>query len=267
MNRSTSKADRWNRNVVLLLLALVVGTVGAVMVFNAVATLQAHTNPEVGTANASPADAVQAIKPNATIDAVEPLPQPAGAHAVIANGRAYFVSPDNRYVSAGSYVNTTTRRDVLADAFDGYRKRALEALSTEDTIVYRPANPRYEVTVFTDIDCPYCQRMQASIDEYLAKGIAVRYVLFPRSGVNSAGYQKAVDVWCAEERMATFAAAMAGQRPDSRTCKNPVKAGFELGHKIGVYGTPTIISSDGRMMGGFLSAQTLLLRLTAQARS
>ena len=41
------------------------------------------------------------------------------------------------------------------------------------------------VTVFTDVDCPYCARLHDRVAEYNALGIEIRYLAFPRAGIPS----------------------------------------------------------------------------------
>ena len=38
------------------------------------------------------------------------------------------------------------------------------------------------MTVFTDIDCPYCAKLHSQIKQYEDEGIRVRYMLFPVPG-------------------------------------------------------------------------------------
>ena len=67
-------------------------------------------------------------------------------------------------------------------------------------IVFSPEEKRFTVSVFTDIDCVFCRRLHNELDEYLAAGIEVRYLLYPRNGPTSPSWAKAEDVWCADDR-------------------------------------------------------------------
>jgi len=50
------------------------------------------------------------------------------------------------------------------------------------------------VNVFSDIDWPFCRRMQGEIDKYLDKVIEVRYLAFPLGGLspNSAAVRQVI---------------------------------------------------------------------------
>jgi hypothetical protein len=53
--------------------------------------------------------------------------------------------------------------------------------------------------VFTDIDCGFCRRLHAQMDDYLERGIRVRYLFFPRSGPHTSSFRKAEAVWCSAD--------------------------------------------------------------------
>ncbi|MDR2011921.1 MAG: thioredoxin fold domain-containing protein, partial [Rhodanobacter sp.] len=121
--------------------------------------------------------------------------------------------------------------------------------------------PKYTITVFTDLDCGYCRKMHSQIAEYNKRGIEVDYLFVPRSGINTPSYDKAVSVWCAKDRKAAFTAAKAGTDPAPLKCDNPVAEEFKLGTVVGVDGTPTVLAPDGTKIGGYLSPDDMLAKL------
>ena len=135
--------------------------------------------------------------------------------------------------------------------------KALAAASESNMIVFGPANAKMTVTVFTDIDCGYCRKLHGEIDGYLAEGIKVRYLFFPRSGVGTPSFDKAISVWCADDRKAALTDAKAGKSIPDKKCDNPVKEQMELGEKLGVSGTPAIILESGEMVPGYVPPKRL----------
>ncbi|MCW5578502.1 MAG: thioredoxin fold domain-containing protein, partial [Dokdonella sp.] len=101
--------------------------------------------------------------------------------------------------------------------------------------------------------------------EYNKRGIEVDYLFFPRSGVGTESWDKAVSVWCAKDRKATFTAAKGGQTPPVLKCDNPIAEDFALGAQVGVDGTPAIFMADGVKIGGYLDPDQMLARLKAGA--
>jgi hypothetical protein len=48
-----------------------------------------------------------------------------------------------------------------------------------DMLIFGPQDPKYTVTVFTDVDCPYCRKLHSQIAEYNRLGVRVRYMFYP----------------------------------------------------------------------------------------
>ena len=65
------------------------------------------------------------------------------------------------------------------------RSRLLQTIPVSDRIVFAPPNPKYTVTVFTDVECGYCRKLHSQIADYNQQGISVQYVAFPRMGLGS----------------------------------------------------------------------------------
>ena len=144
---------------------------------------------------------------------------------------------------------TTSRnkRDLTASARAHARKNALDKIGPDKRIVFAPPAPlapKHTVTVFTDVDCPFCRRFHQQIAEYNAKGIAVDYLFYPLS-IHPGADKKAEAVWCSQDRPNAFTAAMAGKDPGKATCPNPVGELTELAKKLGIGGTPTVLADDG----------------------
>jgi thiol:disulfide interchange protein DsbC len=117
------------------------------------------------------------------------------------------------------------------------------------------------VTVFTDIDCGYCRRLHTQMADYNNAGISVEYLFFPRAGLGSESFTKAVSVWCAANRNEALTHAKNGDAIENKTCDNPITEEFELGRKIGIAGTPAVIADDGTQIGGYLTPEQMVARL------
>jgi len=215
-------------------------------------------------------DAVEALGPGITVDSISAAPMP-GFYQVVASGRMVYVSADGRYMINGNLVDLKSKTDLSAASWAATRKVELAKVPASQRLIYAPANPRHTVTVFTDVDCGFCRQLHSQIAEYNKQGIAVEYVFWPREGVKTTAgndtpsYTKAVSVWCAADRKSAFNAAMSGATPKAATCANPVKDEFELGERLGVNGTPTIVTENGDVVGGYVTPAQLLKALQAPA--
>ena len=212
--------------------------------------------------------AVEGLGPGITVDSIAPAPMP-GFFQVVASGRMVYVTTDGRYMLNGNLIDLKNRTDLSAASWAATRKTELAKLPASQRLIYAPANPKHTITVFTDVDCGFCRQLHAHIDEFNKQGIAVEYVFWPREGVKTTAgndtpsYTKAVSVWCSSDRKNAFNDAMKGGSPKAATCANPVKDEFELGERLGVNGTPTIVTENGDVVGGYVTPAQLLQALNA----
>lgn len=195
--------------------------------------------------------AMGALAPQVSIDAVQESQVP-GFYEAIAGGKFIYVSKDGRYVVEGNAYDVAGKRDLTATAQAKIRKAALGKLGPDKRIVFAPKAPvatKHTVTVFTDIDCPFCRHFHEQIAQYNAKGIAVDYLFFPLS-IHPGADKKAEAVWCSKDRASAFTAAMSGQDPGQATCPNPVAELGTLAQSIGIAYTPTVLAPDGSLVTG-----------------
>lgn len=204
--------------------------------------------------------AIQSLVPGATIDSIADAAVP-GFFEVVLGGQIVYISKDGRYLIQGSIYDIPAKADLTEKARAGIRLAALKDVGDDKRIVFSPKDPKHTISVFTDIDCGYCRRLHQQVADYNRLGIAVEYLFFPRAGLGSESFDKAVNVWCADDRKAALTAAKAGEAVEAKTCDNPIEEEFALGQKIGISGTPAIIAEDGSQLGGYVPPEQLLQRL------
>lgn len=204
-------------------------------------------------------DAVKKILPNAKIDVIEPS-ELAGFYQVVADGQVLYFSSDGKYLIHGSVFDIASRTDLGEKSLAALRKGTMAKIPLDKQLVFAPENPKYRVTVFTDVDCPYCREFHKQIAEYNKRGIAVNYVLFPLA-MHKGADKKAEAVWCSADRNLAYTEAMSGKDPGTKTCNNPVAELTEIGKSMGVDGTPAIFTPDGDHVGGYMAPDQLVQRL------
>ncbi|HWU67307.1 MAG TPA: DsbC family protein, partial [Stenotrophobium sp.] len=179
-----------------------------------------------------------------------------------------YVTGDGQYMIEGDLVRLTTGEQITEKQRGEARLAALAKIGTQNMIIYSPPNPKHTVTVFTDVDCGYCRMLHSQIAQYNAKGIAIRYVSFPRTGPNTESFRKAEVVWCSADRKEALTKAKLGDpmKGDS-SCKNPVMEEYMAGVSLGVRGTPSLILDDGEMIPGYQPPDQLAQTLSEHDKS
>jgi thiol:disulfide interchange protein DsbC len=193
-------------------------------------------------------DAMHSLLPTLSIDQINKSSLP-GFYEVIVSGQMVYVSADGKFLLQGSLYNVPTKKSLTDASIAGYRLSALQKLPKDKRLVFAPEHPKHTITVFTDVDCPFCRQFHKQIAAYNQLGIAVNYVLFPLD-IHPGADKKAVAVWCAQDRNSAYSAAMNGQDPGSKTCSNPIAETKALSIALGIDATPTILAEDGSHVEG-----------------
>ena len=135
----------------------------------------------------------------------------------------------------------------------------LKKINPESLISFTPELIKYKIYVFTDVDCGFCRKFHKQIDAYLNEGIQINYLAFPRSGVESGTYTKMTTAWCSNDRQKVLTGLKNDEVFDQIDCmNNPIKEHYQLAKSIDIEGTPTIISSTGLTIPGFIEAKELV---------
>ena len=169
-----------------------------------------------------------------------------------------YLSEDGRYLFEGQITDLVERVNLTENRQNKIRSMALDKMDPKDMIIYSPeGKKKHMITVFTDVNCPYCQKLHNDIPKYLEEGIEVRYLAFPAIATK----ERMESVWCAKDTKAAADLAMNKRKVDEKIkCEgaSPVEAQYQLGISFGITGTPNIILENGQMIGGYVPAEELI---------
>lgn len=200
------------------------------------------------------------IIPNQHPDAITKSPV-SSLYEVIYGPEIIYLTGDGRFLVQGDLVDLEAQKNLTEEKRSTGRRMLIESIDPATMISFSPKQVKHVVTVFTDIDCPYCRKMHQEMVDYNREGIEIRYLAYPRSGINTPSYFKAVSVWCAKDRKEALTISKAGGKIDDNTCENPVQSHMMMGTQVGVTGTPTLVLEDGSVMPGYVPAQQLSVLL------
>ncbi|NMT64144.1 DsbC family protein [Marinobacter orientalis] len=176
------------------------------------------------------------------------------------NGDTIYTTADGQYLLTGDLLKITSGgiANVSEQERASQRARTMDDFGDKGTITYAArGTEKASISVFTDIDCPYCRKMHDEVPKLNEMGITVHYYGFPRSGPNTPSFRKYISVWCADDQQAAMDAAKQGRSVQEQSCDNPVREQFQLGGRVGVTGTPAIVLEDGNMVPGYVPAEKL----------
>ncbi|MFL7013600.1 thioredoxin fold domain-containing protein [Enterovibrio norvegicus] len=111
--------------------------------------------------------------------------------------------------------------------------------------------------MFTDISCQYCQRLHANIQAYLDAGITIRFLMFPRNGLETTEAKQMASIMESEAPLDMLhKSAVGGYIPQSTSIK-PIEHHFRTAVSMGVTSTPSLVV-NGYIYNGFLEPNQIL---------
>ena len=216
----------------------------------------------------SDAKAIAAIKKELAsfdVSSVAPSPIP-GLYEVIANGQVVYFTGDLKYIVNGSLIDNVTKIDITQKRMDELNSKAFAELEEGDYLAFKPekGEPKFVLNVFTDVDCGFCRKLHQEVPKLTAKGVEVRYFLYPRAGPTSGSARKLEAIWCADDKQTAMTRAKSGQSVESKRCANPIGSHIALANQMGLTGTPLLFTGGGTRISGYRPADQLYAMLLSE---
>ena len=183
--------------------------------------------------------------------------------------RLIYTDANANYIIDGNIHDVRrAMQDVTEERLRKLNAIKFESLPLDLAVKVQRGNGKRVLAMFSDPYCPACrqfERVLAQVDD-----ITIHIFMYPVIRPENADHSRAV--WCSADRAKAWLELAAQARPKvpaaSTSCTNPVDKVVELGHKLGVNSTPTLILTNGERVSGGLQPDDLkdLLDRTAAAR-
>jgi len=174
-----------------------------------------------------------------------------------------YLLEEGRYVLIGELIDLQTGKNLTELSKEKNNLQLLSSFPETDMVIY-PAigKTQQTITILTDTDCPFCQKLHQEVSVLQEAGIKVRYIPFPRGGKPGSGYLALKSVWCAKDRNAAMdiAKGISPGKLDTTDCDAAaaVDRGYQLGIEVGLRGTPAIILQSGLKVEGYMPSDKLI---------
>ena len=208
---------------------------------------------------------IEQARPDLAVAGVKASAAPGLYEVKLSAGPVLYATADGDFFVLGDLFAVTVKGIVnLAEQErDLARKELMASVATEDMIIFSPEGERRgTLTVFTDVDCFYCQKLHQEVPALNKAGVEVRYLAYPRAGIGSDSYRKIASAWCADDPQDAITKLKARKEIPENVCAgNPVAAQYSLGQRAGVRGTPALVLETGEMVPGYMAADDLVKRM------
>lgn len=201
--------------------------------------------------------AMQSVYPKAKVESVAKTPF-AGLYEVFIDGQIIYTNDNfSWFIAEGRLVDAKSRKELTSSRLEELTKVDFNALPLEQAIKVVRGNGSRKVAVFSDPDCPFCKKLEQKELAPLTD-VTIYTFLFPLESLHPDAANKSKAIWCAPDRVKAWNDwVLNGQvAKGGASCDTPIEKNAELGRKLGVTSTPTLIFADGkRMLGAYPSKE------------
>ncbi|MCB5188466.1 DsbC family protein [Methylobacillus caricis] len=201
---------------------------------------------------------IEATYPKVKVDSIVKTPY-AGLYEVFLDGQIVYTDDKFSFLIAeGRLVEPKTKRDITGERLDELTRVDFSALPLDQAIKVVKGNGSKKLVVFSDPDCPYCKRLEQK-ELTSITDVTIYTFLFPLEQLHPDAGNKSRAIWCAPDRSKAWQDwVLNGQLPKAQgTCDTPIEKIAELGKKMNVTSTPTLIFADGKRMLGAYPAKDI----------
>lgn len=182
----------------------------------------------------------------------------AGIFEITMGKNIAYTDAEGRYLMFGSLYDMQTRQDLTAPKRAAAEKVDVSKFPLADAFTRVKGDGSRKIYLFTDPDCPYCHDLENKIFTQL-DNVTIFTFMFPIESLHPQAKAKAESIWCLPEadRAGAWDNMMRGVMPAPQKCANPIDRNIGLAESLGVQGTPTMFSEDGRKMPGLGTLERL----------
>ena len=195
--------------------------------------------------------AVEAAYPKFKVESVTKTNY-AGLYEVFMGGQIIYTDEKMSFLIAeGRVVDPKTKKDITGERLEEMTKIDFSSLPLEQAIKVVKGNGSRKLVVFSDVDCPYCKRLEQNELANISD-VTVYTFLYPIAQLHPDAAAKSKSIWCASNRVKAWEDwIFRNQLPKTTgNCEVPLEKVAELARKINVSSTPTLIFADGKRMLG-----------------
>lgn len=202
--------------------------------------------------------------PDLSIDAINPAPM-AGMYEVYVDGELIYTDESAQYLLFGNLLDVKNKRNLTEEHLNQLNKIDVTKLPLNQAIQYSKGKGERTLYIFSDPDCPYCQKLEhymTNIDN-----VKVYVFLYPLTQLHPKAKIAAQQIWCATDRAKAWEDYLLNRKLANNPgqCATPIQKNLDLGQTLKITGTPTIFLENGERISGIPQDASQLEQLIQQA--
>lgn len=207
-------------------------------------------------ATAALTKALQQKFPGAEIRSVAKSPY-FGLYEAQIDDQLVYTDAKVTYVLVGAVYDADTKRNLTEERQRELNRISFASLPLELAMKKVKGTGERKLAVFSDADCPFCARLENDLKSI--DNVTIYTFLYPIDQLHPDAARKSKMIWCAPDKVKAWDDFFASAKlPDNAgDCPNPIATTAQLGLKLRVTATPTLVFADGSVVPGALPAPQL----------
>ena len=190
--------------------------------------------------------------PNIQVSNIQATEMP-GLYSASLDNQIIYLDENAQYMLVGSMVRLKDQKNLTKDLMLQQNSVDWKQLPFKDAIKTVKGTGKSQLFIFSDPNCPYCKRLEVELDKL--NDVTIYTLIYP---LKSQSITVSKQVWCDPNQAYAWKNLLQKNvQPKEKTCTNPIDRNLELGKKLGIEGTPTLIFGNGLKMVGGRSAEDI----------
>ena len=190
--------------------------------------------------------------PNIQVSNIQATAMP-GLYSASLDNQIIYLDENAQYMLVGSMVRLKDQKNLTKDLMLQQNSVDWKQLPFKDAIKTVKGTGKRQLFIFSDPNCPYCKRLEVELDKL--NDVTIYTLIYP---LKSQSITVSKQVWCDPNQAYAWKNLLQkNTQPKEKTCTNPIDRNLELGKKLGIEGTPTLIFGNGLKMVGGRSAEDI----------
>ena len=203
--------------------------------------------------------------PGTQISSITKTPY-AGLYEVVVDGQIAYTDENADYLFLGNVIDTKTRKNLTQERLAKLNAINPANLPLDHALKFVKGDGSRKLYVFSDPECPFCKRLEQELTK--VTNITVYVFPYPLETLHPGTTGVAKAIWCSKDRNKAWQNALLKNSvpKNDGKCDNPIDDDLNLGQKLHITGTPTLIFSNGDIIPGAMPASELEDKLLTIAK-
>ena len=183
------------------------------------------------------------------VESVKKTPYGGLFEVVLKSGELLYTDASASFIIDGNIIDAKTRKNVTQARMLQLMKIDFATLPLDQAIKQVRGNGKRVIASFEDPNCGFCKKLAKDLQKL--DNVTIYTFLYPILSPDS--LEKSNRIWCSANKSKSWNDWMIdGKEPEGRSdCDTTaVRRTVELGHQLGINGTPTLFFTDGERIPG-----------------